>query len=141
MRRWLWSIILGIIGVLIVRQWVDEQEATRATLKEDDLLYRAPAKPNTATTSNPPSAAAPTTEPAPNAVQSDALTEINGIGATFEQALNEIGITTFEQLAAQTPESLAERIGGRLTAERIIRDAWIEQAQQLANANKPNTQG
>lgn len=136
MRRWLWSIILGIIGVLIVRQWVDEQEATRATLKEDDLLYRAPAKPNTATTSNPP-----TIEQAPNAVQSDALTEINGIGATFEQALNEIGITTFEQLAAQTPESLAERIGGRLTAERIIRDAWIEQAQQLANANKPNTQG
>lgn len=61
--------------------------------------------------------------------QRDALTEINGIGPAFEQALNAIGIFTFAQLAEQNPDDLANRLSVRVTAERIRRDGWIEQAK------------
>lgn len=59
----------------------------------------------------------------------DPLTEINGIGPAFEQALNAIGIFTFAQLAQQDPDDLANRLGVRVTAERIRRDGWMEQAR------------
>ncbi|MGQ9887669.1 MAG: helix-hairpin-helix domain-containing protein [Aggregatilineales bacterium] len=61
--------------------------------------------------------------------QSDPLTEINGIGPAFEQALNAIGVFTFAQLAQQDPNDLANRLGVRVTAERIRREGWIEQAR------------
>jgi predicted flap endonuclease-1-like 5' DNA nuclease len=59
----------------------------------------------------------------------DDLTEIDGIGLTFAQALNNIGIRTFAQLAAQNPDDLAQRLAVRVTADRIRRDGWIEQAR------------
>lgn len=61
--------------------------------------------------------------------QPDPLTEINGIGPAFEQALNAIGIFTFAQLAQQDVDTLAARLPVRVTAERIHRDGWIEQAR------------
>jgi predicted flap endonuclease-1-like 5' DNA nuclease len=62
----------------------------------------------------------------------DALTEITGIGPVFEQALRGIGITSARQLAAQTADSLSEALDGRVTADRIRRERWIEQAQERA---------
>jgi large subunit ribosomal protein L21 len=59
----------------------------------------------------------------------DALTEIEGVGPTYERALNAIGIMTFAQLAEQNAQTLAARISARVTAERIQREKWIEQAQ------------
>ena len=59
----------------------------------------------------------------------DLLTEIEGIGPTYEQALNLLGITTFEQLAAQDAYTLASRMASRVTAKRILRERWIEQAK------------
>ena len=64
----------------------------------------------------------------------DPLTEIDGIGPAYEKALNAMGIYTFADLAAQNPDDLAANLKSvRLTAARIKRDQWIEQAAALAN--------
>jgi predicted flap endonuclease-1-like 5' DNA nuclease len=65
----------------------------------------------------------------------DDLTLINGIGPAFERALNAVGIHSFAQLARQTPEELASQLAARVTAERIRRDRWIEQARELARSS------
>lgn len=65
-----------------------------------------------------------------SASRKDPLTEIEGIGPAYEHALNEAGIFTFAQLAAQEAEALAEHLAARVTAERIRRDRWIEQARE-----------
>jgi receptor protein-tyrosine kinase len=62
---------------------------------------------------------------------SDPLTKISGIGPAYERTLNRLGIRTFEQLAKQNPEELAERMSPYAGARRLIRDGWIEQAQAL----------
>jgi large subunit ribosomal protein L21 len=61
--------------------------------------------------------------------KSDPLTAINGIGPAFERALNAIGVYSFADLARQDADDLAARLTARVTAERIRRDGWIEQAQ------------
>lgn len=63
----------------------------------------------------------------------DPLTYISGISLEYEKALNAAGIFTFEQLAAQAPETLAGRIDGDLTAGRARAERWIEQAQAIAD--------
>lgn len=73
-------------------------------------------------------------EPSAASDQADALTEINGIGPAFEKALNALGIHSFADLARQDPDDLAQRLTTRITAERIRRDAWIEQAQARAGS-------
>jgi large subunit ribosomal protein L21 len=65
---------------------------------------------------------------------SDDLTLINGIGPTFAKALNALGIHTFAQLAGQSAADIASRMSTRITAERIRRDRWIEQARELARS-------
>jgi capsular exopolysaccharide synthesis family protein len=62
----------------------------------------------------------------------DPLTEISGIGPEYEKVLNGLGVYTFAQLAAQDPEDLAGTMGLHVTARRILKDRWIEQAQTLA---------
>jgi predicted flap endonuclease-1-like 5' DNA nuclease len=64
----------------------------------------------------------------------DNLLDIKGIGPTFVKRLNELGITSFAQLAQENPEDLAEKMGGRVTADRIAREQWLEQAKaKVAN--------
>ncbi len=80
--------------------------------------------------------AIPSVPASPSALRSssrkDSLTDIDGIGPSYERALNDAGVHTFVQLAAQEAETLAARLATRVTAERIRRDRWIEQAQALA---------
>ncbi len=62
----------------------------------------------------------------------DKLTTINGIGPVIEGKLNDLGITTFAQVAAFTPEQV-EEVNGKLSFKgRIEREEWIEQAKKLA---------
>lgn len=65
-------------------------------------------------------------------VPKDSLIEIDGVGPAYERALNALGIFTFGQLAAQNADSLASTLSARVTAERIRREKWIEQAKKLA---------
>lgn len=57
----------------------------------------------------------------------DDLTKIEGIGPKISNWLNEAGITTFAQLAAHSPDQLAEIL--RNAGHRIAKpDTWPEQA-------------
>src|SRR5688500_2716645 len=76
----------------------------------------------------PPPAAPKPKEPVPK----DSLIEIEGVGPAYERALNALGIFTFAQLASQDADSLAANLTARVTAERIRREKWIEQAKKLA---------
>ncbi len=69
----------------------------------------------------------------------DDLKVVSGIGPQMEKLLNSFGITSWEQLAALTPEEVAtvdaalEDFPGRIT-----RDEWVEQAQDIMDAgHKP----
>lgn len=80
-------------------------------------------------------------EPVPAAdatVPADDLTRIKDIGPRFAQALRDAGIVTFAQLAAMTPEALAERLAPFVTVrpQRIRNNDWIGQARQLASASR-----
>lgn len=63
----------------------------------------------------------------------DDLKRINGIGPAFERGLKSLGVRTFEQIAAWTPEDvaqMAERL--KINQGRILRDDWVEGARRLA---------
>ena len=64
----------------------------------------------------------------------DDLTQIKDIGPRFAAALRAIGITQFDQLAEQTPETLAELLTPHVTVRprRIHDNNWIGQAAQKA---------
>lgn len=81
-----------------------------------------------------PAAAAP--RPAqlftPPADAPDDIEKIRGIGPVLRQKLNDLGITTFRQIAAFTPEDIA-RIDEVLDFKgRIEREDWIGQARALS---------
>jgi len=61
----------------------------------------------------------------------DNLEVINGIGPVIARMLNQSRITTFEQLAEQTPESL-RRILGDVIKRLADEESLIEQARLLA---------
>lgn len=67
--------------------------------------------------------------PEAEAATADTLTEINGIGPVIAGKLNDIGITTFKQIADFTPEEV-ERVDAELNFKgRIEREEWIAQAK------------
>jgi predicted flap endonuclease-1-like 5' DNA nuclease len=70
-------------------------------------------------------------------VEPDNLRAIKGVGVKIEEALNEAGVTRFEQIAAwddETIDELANRIGRG--AARIRGDNWVGQAKELAQNTK-----
>lgn len=124
MRKTIWSILLGLLGIFVGWFWLQEKQLTRSTLTDEPM----------------PSNPEPVKMKAEDApvqtklervgVEKDDLTQIRGIGAVFQTMLYDMGILTFRDLAEQTPEQLAEHLP-RITAERIRRDEWIEQAKHL----------
>lgn len=62
----------------------------------------------------------------------DDLKRIKGIGPKNEQALNELGIFTFAQIATWTPENISWVEGFLSFPGRIGREDWIAQAKVLA---------
>jgi len=68
--------------------------------------------------------------------ETDDLKVIKGIGVVMEQTLNDLGITTFKQLAGfkqaeikMVSDVLSEQNAG--FGDRIERDEWVEQAKAL----------
>lgn len=70
----------------------------------------------------------------------DDLRRIRGIGPVIESLLHGMGITTFRQIAALSPEEL-RRVGDMLGVfrGRIQRDRWTEQAAELAGGHTTPT--
>lgn len=62
--------------------------------------------------------------------KADQLEDINGIGPAFARRLNEAGIHTFADLAAQSPERITEIISPK-NWQAIDPEGWIAQAGQL----------
>ncbi|MEM7275684.1 MAG: hypothetical protein AAF547_21590 [Actinomycetota bacterium] len=81
--------------------------------------------------------------PSPSDDRRDDLKVIRGIGPAMERTLNEVGITTWAQLAALSPSDV-HRVGERIPAfpGRIRRDRWVEQAAALvADHTDPGSAG
>lgn len=65
--------------------------------------------------------------------EADDLKRIQGVGPSFERSLRKLGVTSFAQIAAWTPEDVL-RIANELNVSprRIERDGWIERARELS---------
>lgn len=123
----MFRLLLFLVGLLI-GSWI-----ARPAPPSPATPTRQPqtARPESVTPANGIAAHAYTAAPAAmQPAQPDALIDIKGIGPKFVEMLHAAGITTFEQLAAYDADSLAEKLGGRVTAERIRREQWIEQARE-----------
>lgn len=118
--RLIWFVMGFMIGMWLGRP-----------LKVTSNRSTAPASPSASMSDTPGSFQTP-----PAAGEPDDLTTIKGIGAAFVERLKVVGITTFAALAAQDPETLSQRLGGRPAADRIRRERWIEQAQAKVSGKR-----
>lgn len=111
-------------------------DATPASLASDV------AEPVHAPAPAPSEPAAPEPEPAPATPAADDLTRMKGVGPRLAERLGSVGITSFAQLAALTPEE-ADALDARLGdfQGRIHRDRWIEQASFLAKEDIAGFEG
>ncbi|WP_299627572.1 50S ribosomal protein L21 [uncultured Tateyamaria sp.] len=64
------------------------------------------------------------------ATGADDLKELSGVGPALEKKLHENGVTTFAQIAAWTPEDVADMDEKLSFKGRIEREGWIAQAQE-----------
>ncbi|MEL6642107.1 MAG: 50S ribosomal protein L21 [Pseudomonadota bacterium] len=62
----------------------------------------------------------------------DDLTQISGVGPVIVKKLHALGVTTFAQIAAWTPEDVAAMDEKLNFKGRIDRDEWLKQAAELA---------
>ena len=69
--------------------------------------------------------------PSPVIREKDNLERINGIGPVFAKRLNNAGIFTFAELAAETPERVLEIINPE-EWQKIEPELWLEEARQIA---------
>ena len=68
--------------------------------------------------------------------EADDLKKISGVGPVLEKKLNDLGITTFAQVAAFTKDDI-EKVDDALSFKgRIERDDWLGQAKKLAAEKK-----
>ena len=64
--------------------------------------------------------------------EADDLTQISGVGPVIVKKLHAEGVTTFAQIAAWTPEQVADMDEKLNFKGRIDRDEWLKQAADLA---------
>ena len=69
----------------------------------------------------------------------DALQTIKGVGPKLEALLHEIGVRTYEQIAAFPPDYIEELDDFLSFSGRIERDGWTAQAAQLATTRPAKT--
>ncbi|MEL6532099.1 MAG: 50S ribosomal protein L21 [Pseudomonadota bacterium] len=79
-----------------------------------------------------PKAEKPKAAPKAAASGADDLKKLSGVGPALEKKLHENGVTSFAQIAAWTPEDVADMDDKLSFKGRIERDGWIEQAAKLA---------
>lgn len=62
----------------------------------------------------------------------DDLTQISGVGPVIVKKLNDLGVTTFAQIAAWSKDDIAAMDEKLNFKGRIDRDEWLKQAKKLA---------
>jgi large subunit ribosomal protein L21 len=68
---------------------------------------------------------------AAKATGGDDLKKLSGVGPALEKKLHAAGVTTFAQVAAWTPEDVADMDEKLSFKGRIEREGWIAQAQEM----------
>lgn len=81
--------------------------------------------------------AAPLALAAVSAAGADDISLIAGIGPKIYAALTDMGITTFAQVAAWTPEDVTRIEADIKQKGRVAREEWIEQAKELMAGKAP----
>ena len=81
--------------------------------------------------------AAPMALAAAGAAGADDISLIAGIGPKIYAALTDMGITTFAQVAAWTPEDVTRIEADIKQKGRVAREEWIEQAKELMAGKAP----
>ncbi len=131
---WLGLMVITATGIgALILPWLGGRGDGSATATEPAPVSAPPAGPEDMTvtvhTPQPPASPAAEAPPVrPEKPGEDDFTRIDGIGPVFAQRLNAAGVRTFAQLAALTPEQVADIIGW--PAERVIRSRIIEQAKE-----------
>ena len=114
------------------------QDLTSVTITE---ILTGGAKPAAkAKAAKPAAVAAPVAASAPVAAATsggDDISLIGGIGPKILKALTDMGITTFAQVAAWTPEDVERIETATKQKGRVAREEWIEQAKELMAGNPP----
>jgi predicted flap endonuclease-1-like 5' DNA nuclease len=125
--------ISAVVGWLLLKESKRAKEVSRLTIKSQ---IRSPEPEDFPHIVLPLEALEAKEDIAPAVDEADDLTRINDIGPRFAEALAAIGITRYAQLAAQTPETLAERLAEHISvrAQRIRDRDWIGQAARLARS-------
>jgi predicted flap endonuclease-1-like 5' DNA nuclease len=67
----------------------------------------------------------------------DDLTALKGIAEVLEQRLHEFGIYTYDQIASWSEDQIKEFSSRLAFKDRIQRERWVEQAQQLLAKKTP----
>jgi predicted flap endonuclease-1-like 5' DNA nuclease len=109
-----------------------ELEQSRAEVSRLDAA-RAAAEARAASATRE-AAVAPVAEVAPRAASKipQGLRRIRGIGPAYQRALEQLGVTTVQQVATWSESditSFAEKL--KIRPDRIIKDDWVGQAQRL----------
>ncbi len=99
--------------------------AERASAPKKPAAAKA-AKPAAEKKAAPKKAAAKATDGA------DDLTKISGVGPVIVKKLHALDVTTFAQIAAWTPEDIADMDDKLNFKGRIDRDEWLKQAAEFA---------
>ncbi len=131
-------VLIGLICFLLVAN----RKTSVITEEKKDVLDEgaAPAERNQALIDSPTAAvpaAAPEPAPTPAASAGDDLTTIKGLGPKLAVTLNELGVTSYAQIAAWS-DSEIDRIDSQLGrfSGRIRRDNWVEQAKLLSSGDE-----
>ena len=113
--------VTGIGGKAPAKKASAKKATPKAEVKAEVKAEKAPTK-----------KAAPKKAPTKKAEGADDLTKISGVGPVIVGKLNDMGITTFDQIAKLRKADITE-IDEKLNFKgRIERDEWIKQAKELA---------
>ena len=138
---WPAIVIALVVGLLIAWYVFKASRKTRVTGTLHDVLDdgAAPAERNKALIESAPAATAqpaPAVEPKAVATGGDDLTRVKGLGPKLAATLQELGVTSFAQMAAWDDAEI-DRIDAQLGRfeGRIRRDDWVGQAKLLAQGD------
>ena len=123
-----------IIGYLFGRSTCTSDECGQAEQKTHEENHTTPKENHSTVTESHEETTdeKPALLTSPRNGQKDNLTRIKGIGLKIEEALNEIGIYHFDQIAAWDAENIAWADRTLGFPGRAEREQWVAQAKALA---------
>jgi Fe-S oxidoreductase/predicted flap endonuclease-1-like 5' DNA nuclease len=135
---------MSFSGRITRDEWMSQaQELANTREPKTAALPPLPAIPAPEDTPNAPKRGSGSVDASPTAdwriADPDDLKVIKGIGPKLESLLHEIGVRTYEQIAA-FPRDYIEELNGFLSfSGRIERDEWVKQAASLCKTRGPKT--